>query len=61
MFVKVNDWTPEDIGDYLPPYVPGGERWRADVWLSRNGEVISGVRYYGIIRDNQKLFDSTFG
>lgn len=59
--VYIRDFTPDHLGEYLPPYVPGGERWRIDGWFSLNETVIGGIHFYGILRDNQKLFDSKFG
>lgn len=55
--IEINNWTPDDLGDYLPPYVPGNERWRLDVYLSKNGEVLGGNTYYAILRDAQKLIE----
>lgn len=60
-FIYTNDWSPKDAGDYIPPYVPGNERWKVTLWLSKNEETISGFTIYGILRDNQKLIESTFG
>lgn len=59
--IFVRDWTPNDLGDYLPTYIPGGDRWKLADWLSRNGTNIAGIAVYSILRDNQKLFDSKFG
>lgn len=57
----VNDHPLKDLGEYLPPYIPGGERWKVNLWFSKNEKIIGGLTEYAIIRDNQKLFDSKFG
>ena len=56
--VRVNDYAFMDEGDFLPPYMPGNERWRVDVWVSKDDVKVTGGRAYMILRDNQKLFDS---
>ena len=56
--VNVMDYAPVDEGNFLPEYIPGNERWRVDVWLSKDDVKVTGMRIYAIIRDNQKLFDS---
>lgn len=55
---EVIDYAPEGAGDVIPPYMPGNERWKVDLWGTKNGEVVSGFRVYAILRDEQKLFDS---
>lgn len=57
----MTDRAPDDLGNYLPPYLPGNERWKVTLWVSKNDKTIGGITYYAILRDNQKLFDSKFG
>jgi hypothetical protein len=59
-FFKVTEYHPKDFGDWLPPYLPGNERWRVTTWLHAGDKTLFGIRVYAIIRDNQKLFDSTW-
>lgn len=56
--IQVNDYTPVDAGDLIPAYMPGNERWKLSVWVSKDNEIISGATLYAILRDEQKLFDS---
>ena len=56
--IMVNDYTPMDAGDLIPAYMPGNERWKLDIWVSKDNEKVSGFRLYAILRDEQKLFDS---
>lgn len=60
-YLFLKDWSPSDLGEYLPPYIPGEERWKVNVWYTKNEKVIGGFTTYAIIRDDQKLFDSKFG
>jgi hypothetical protein len=57
----INDFAPNGVGDYLPVYVPGNERWRISVWYSKENVVLGGLTVYAIVRDEQKLFESKFG
>lgn len=56
--VEVKNYVPSDLGDYLPPYIPGNERWKVTIWISKDEEIISGMTVYSILRDMQKLFES---
>jgi hypothetical protein len=59
--INIMDWTPEGVGDYLPPYLPGNERWKVILWISKDDKRLGGIIFYVIIRNNEKLFESTFG
>ena len=39
----------------LPPYVPGGEKWRVDVRFLREEVVLGGYNVYALIRNEQSL------
>ena len=39
----------------LPPYIPGGEKWRLDFRFLKNGEVLGGYNAYIIIRSERSL------
>lgn len=39
----------------LPPYVPGGEKWRIDVRFVKNNEILGGLNMYGLLRNEQSL------
>lgn len=60
-YINIKDWTPEGVGDYLPPYLPGNERWKIILWFTKKGVSLGGVTFFVIIRDDEKLFESTFG
>lgn len=56
--INITNYYIDGAGDYLPPYVPGNERWKVNVWVTKNDEIVSGITGYGILRDMQKLIDS---
>lgn len=57
-WIGVKDYLLKDLGDYLPPYVPGNERWKITVRFLKEENVESIICFYLILRDEQKLFDS---
>lgn len=60
--INVLDYKINNLGDYLPPYIPGNERWMLELILSnRIGDIIGGGRFYAILRDDEKLFNSKMG
>ena len=59
--LNVNDYAPEGLGEYLPDYVPGSERWKVTLWFTKDEKFLGGFSVDSILRDNQKLFDSKFG
>lgn len=60
-YFEIKDWTPDGVGDYLPPYLPGNERWKVILWISKDDVQLGGIAFYVIIRNDEKLFESTFG
>ena len=56
--VYVDEFAPGDAGDAIPPYMPGNERWKLDIWVLKDNEKLSGLRVYAILRDELKLFNS---
>lgn len=44
--------NPEDV---MPPYVPGGEKWKAEFRFSREGEILGGYNIYGIVRNEKSI------
>lgn len=56
--IQFNDYAFVDEADFLPPYLPGNERWKLDLFVSKDDVKVTGFRLYAIVRDNQKLFDS---
>lgn len=51
---EVHNFNVEDNGT-LPPYIPGGEKWRADVRFIQDGVELGGYNLYAIIRSEKKL------
>lgn len=39
----------------LPPYIPGGEKWRVDLRFVNKEEVFGGYNVYAMIRNEQSL------
>lgn len=52
---EVINYLVEDTGNFLPPYVPGGEKWKLEVRFLRADEVLGGYNIFGILRNNQTL------
>ena len=53
---EVHNFLIEDIG-LLPPYIPGSEKWRADIRFFKNDKVVGGYNVYGIIRNEEKILN----
>jgi len=54
----VNDVTNllvDDIGNMLPPYIPGGEKWKIEVRYFENDVVVGGYNIYATLRSEQSL------
>lgn len=45
----------EDYGSLLPPYIPGGEKWRFEIRHFVNNEMLGGFNAYVILRSEQSL------
>ena len=41
--------------NFLPPYIPGGEKWLFEVRINEGDECIGGYRIYTIIRNEKTL------
>jgi hypothetical protein len=52
------DYAPDDIGEYLPPYIPGNERWKLKIYFEENGQRTGGFDVYAILRNTQSMFGS---
>ena len=44
-----------DDDGILPPYIPGGEKWRADVRFLKKTKILGGFNVYALIRNEQSL------
>ena len=51
---EVKNYLFEENG-ILPPYIPGGEKWKAEVRFFHNDSVLGGYDLYAIIRNDEKL------
>lgn len=40
---------------FLPPYIPGGEKWKIDIGFRQKGVVLGGVNIYAILRNERTL------
>jgi hypothetical protein len=52
---EVKNFLIEDNGNILPPYIPGSEKWKAELRFLKNGEVLGGYNIYAIIRSETSL------
>lgn len=52
---EVKNYLVKDAGSMLPPYIPGGEKWKVAFMFSRNGVELGGYNVYGILRNNASL------
>jgi hypothetical protein len=52
---EVTNWLIDDVGDALPPYIPGGEKWKAEVRFYEKEIVLGGYNLFAIIRNDQSL------
>lgn len=39
----------------MPPYIPGGEKWRIDLKYFKNRELLGGYNIFGLVRNDQSL------
>ena len=51
---EVKNYLIEENG-LLPPYIPGGEKWKADIRFLKNDVELGGYNVYAIIRSDEKL------
>lgn len=45
----------EDFGSMLPPYVPGGEKWKMDIRYFKGDELLGGFSAYLTLRSERSL------
>lgn len=47
------------IKDYemMPAYIPGNEKWKVEVRLIKDGEILGGYNGYGILRNQASLMN----
>ena len=51
---EINNLMFDDDG-LLPPYIPGSEKWKAEIRFLKNEEILGGFNIYAIIRSEQSL------
>jgi hypothetical protein len=55
-YMFLNNYAPSQIGNYLPPYLPGGEKWKASFfYLDEKETVLGGATIYATLRSNYSL------
>jgi hypothetical protein len=54
---EIKNYYVTDYGNLLPPYIPGGEKWRIEVRYIKDGEVVGGYEVYGILRNQNSLMN----
>lgn len=52
---EIYDFMIDDYAKYLPPYIPGSEKWRIEVRFEKDNVTIGGANAYGILRNNRSL------
>lgn len=45
----------------IPPYLPGSEKWKVELKLTRGEEVLGGYNLYAILRSEHSLLDISLG
>lgn len=45
----------EDVGSLLPAYLPGGEKWKVEMRISKDGEVLGGWDAFILLRSEKSL------
>lgn len=48
---EIHNYMMQDYGSYLPPYIPGGEKWRLEVRIMKDNVTLGGYNYYGILKE----------
>jgi hypothetical protein len=54
----LNNYSPDNLGDYLPAYVPGNERWKLTVFTEENGKRTTELDFYTILSDEKSIMSS---
>lgn len=45
----------DNVDDLLPPYMPGGEKWKIEVRFFKDNEMLGGYNFFLIIRSEKSL------
>jgi hypothetical protein len=54
--IFINNYMPSQFGDYLPAYLPGGEKWKGEFYyVDKDKNIIGGTTHYAILRSNYSL------
>lgn len=52
---EVFNYLAIDTESLLPPYIPGGEKWKVEMRFLRNGTDLGGYNIYMILRNEKSL------
>jgi hypothetical protein len=52
---EVNNWMMSDLSDMLPPYIPGGEKWKLEVRFLEGEIELGGYNLYALVRNDESL------
>lgn len=58
---RVINYQLSNYEKFLPPYLPGGEKWKGEIKFSRDGVVLGGYNIFGTLSSNYTLLNSRFG
>ena len=53
--INIYDWLPTEVGDFIPPYIPLGERWKVETYAKKNNVNLGGVTTYSLLRNEYSL------
>lgn len=45
----------QDAGNILPPYLPGGEKWKLELRYFNGSDVLGGYNMFALLRNEQSL------
>lgn len=54
---EIRNFLIKDYGNFLPPYIPGGEKWRIDVRVLKDDEILGGYNLYATLRTQKSLMN----
>lgn len=52
---RINNYLFADKDNFLPPYIPGNEKWKISMRFSRGSEVLGGYNIFGMLRNEQSM------
>lgn len=55
---EVKNFHVEDSELLLPPYIPGGEKWKIEMRFLRKGEILGGYNIFATLRSAESLLES---